>query len=475
MSKQSNKSRRNFLKKLGGSAAAMASIPTAFVSAQPQNFYILKRKSRIPANDRINLACIGMGIMGFGDVNTALGQEGIEFIAAADCYKGHLTKIKEVYGDQIKTTMNFREILDNSEVDAVIIATPDHWHDRVAIEAMKKGKAVYCEKPMVQHIEEGHEVIKVHKQNKVPFQVGSQYASSITFHKAKELYEAGEIGKLNFAEVYYDRFSALGAWQYSIPPDASPQTCDWEMFQGDASDLPFDPVRFFRWRNYQDYGTGVAGDLFVHLFTLLHTITSSHGPNRIYATGGLRYWQDGRDVSDVMLGLFDYPETKNHPAFNLALRVNFVDGSGGGQQTRLVGSEGEMVLDTRSITLRKKNLSKAPGYGGGDTYATFPKNIQEEFVKKYNQTYGDQPIEMIPPSEVIYKTPEGYDMRDDHFANWFNVIRNGGETVEGPVFGLRAAGPALASNISHYENKIVYWDPDAMKLVSQPQASKESE
>ncbi len=460
------------MKKMGGSAAAIVSGPAVLAAAPPQHFYILKRRSRIPANDRINLACIGMGLMGFGDVETALALEGIEFVAAADSYKGHLTKVKEVFGEQVKTTMNYQEILDNKEVDAVIIATPDHWHDRMAIEAMKKGKAVYCEKPMVQEVEEGRKVIEVHQQTKVPFQVGSQYASSITFHKAKELYEAGEIGELNFAEVYYDRFSALGAWQYSIPPDASAETCDWEMFQGDASDIPFDPVRFFRWRNYQDYGTGVAGDLFVHLFTLLHTITSSHGPNRIYTTGGLRYWKDGRDVSDVMIGLFDYPETEFHPAFNLSLRVNFVDGSGGGQQTRLVGNEGEMVLDPSRITVRKKKLPKAPGYGGWDTYETFPKATQEAFVKQYNQEYGNQPTEMIPPNEVTYQAPENYDMRLDHFANWVNVIRNGGETIEGPVFGLRAAGPALASNISHYENRLVYWDPETMKIAEQEQAGK---
>ncbi|MFP4096067.1 MAG: Gfo/Idh/MocA family protein [Cyclobacteriaceae bacterium] len=456
-------SRRKFIKKLGNTAAALAAAPAAFARSGPQ---ILKRRSPIPANDRINLACIGMGLMGFGDTRTALGQPGVELVHVADCYQGHLDKTKTDFGSHVKTTMNYQEVLDNPEVDAVIIATPDHWHDIIATEAMRKKKAVYLEKPMVQHIEEGANVIRAQKETKVPFQVGSQYGSSIVFQKAKELYEAGEIGKLNFAEVYYDRFSALGAWQYSIPPDASPKTCDWQMFQGDASSLPFDPVRFFRWRNYQDYGTGVAGDLFVHLFTMLHTITSSFGPERIYTTGGLRYWQDGRDVSDVMIGLFDYPETDKHPAFNLSLRVNFVDGSGGGQMTRLVGDEGEMELNPNFIAIRKKKLPKAPGYGGWDTYETFTEETKKEFEKRYKQNYGDQKAEIIPPAEMRYEAPRGYDMRTDHFADWIGVIRNGGETVQGAEFGMRAAGPALASNLSHYENKIVFWDPIKMKLVS---------
>jgi len=466
MATQSNDSRRGFLKKLGASAVTAASLPEAMAASTPQTFHILKRRSSVPANDRIQLACIGMGIMGTGDVRTALTQPGVEFVAVADAYQGHLTKAKEVYGNGIKTTMNIHDVLDNPGVDAVIIATPDHWHSRISIEAMRKGKAIYCEKPMVQRLEDGHEVIKVHQQHKVPFQVGSQFASSIVIHKAKELYQAGEIGKLNFAEAYYDRFSALGAWQYSIPLDASPQTCDWNLFQGGATNIPFDPVRFFRWRNYQDYGTGVAGDLFVHLFTRLHTITNSLGPTKIYTTGGLRYWKDGRDAADVVLGLFDYPETQQHPAFNLALRVNFVDGSGGGSQIRLVGSEGEMTLGTSSLTIRKKKLPKAPGYGPGEMYETFPKAMQEQFAAQYKQTYGKQPVEMVPPAELVYKAPEGYDMRADHFANWFDAIRKGGDTVEGPVFGLRTAGPALASNISLYEDRTVYWNPEEMKIVN---------
>ena len=461
------------MKKLGGTAAVLASAPAALVSASPHHFHILQRRGSVPANDRITLAGIGMGIMGFGDMNAALTRPGVELISVADCYQGHLTKAKQTYGDQLKTTMNYQEILDDPGVDAVIIATPDHWHQRIAIQAMKQGKAVYCEKPMVQFVTEGAEVIKTQQDTQKAFQVGSQFASSIVHRKAKELYEAGEIGQMTLAEAYVDRFSALGAWQYSIPPDASPETCDWKMFEGDASDLPFDPVRFFRWRNYRDYGTGIPGDLFVHLFTMLHTITGAIGPERIYATGGLRYWKDGRDVADMMMGLYDYPKTKQHDAFNLGLRVNLVDGSGGKTGIRLVGTEGEMELESDKVTVRRKKLPKAPGYGGWDTYNTFTEAEQKAFVTAYNQEYGNVRSEMQEPPEQVYTTPEDYGgegMRYDHFADWFNVIQNGGETVEGPIFGLRAAGPALTSNTSHYEKRVVYWDPKNMQEVDHANA-----
>ncbi len=115
---------------------------------------------------------------------------------------------------------------------------------------------------------------------------------------------------------------------------------DWDRFLGSAPKRPFEPIRLFRWRNYQDYGTGVAGDLFVHLFSGLHCITGALGPTRVYATGGLRYWKDGRDVPDVMLGLYDYPKTDKHPEFTLSLQVNFADGSGGEEGFRFVGLRG---------------------------------------------------------------------------------------------------------------------------------------
>jgi len=459
-------SRRKFIKKLSSSTLFAVAAPTIIAEAagvKDKGIQILKRRSKVPANDRINIASIGLGIMGFGNLKAALSREGVELVSGADCYDGHLFRLKEVYGSDIKTTRNYEEILDDSTVDGVIISTPDHWHARQAIAAMKKGKAVYCEKPMVKRMEEGNEIISAYKESKLAFQVGSQWASSIVIQKAKELYETGAIGQLNFVEVYTDRFDPKGAWQYSIPPDASEQTCDWKSFQGGVTNLPFDATRFFRWRNYQDYGTGMAGDLFVHLFTRLHTITSSLGPERIYATGGLNYWKDGRDVADLMLGLFDYPKTEKHPAFNLSLRVNFVDGSGGGDSMRLVGNEGEMVLNGNSVTIRNKKLPLAPGYGGWDTFGTFPENIQQAFVKEYNEKYKDVKPQVQPVGELVFQAPTGYDMRVDHFDNWFNAIRTNGMANEGPEFAMRTTGPALAANLSYQEKNIVHWDPVKIK------------
>lgn len=441
-----------------------AAVPSAMASSpvpQGVEYLNLVKRQKISANDRIRIAVIGTGGMGMGDVNTALMVEGVEVVAACDLYDGRLTRAKELWGEDLFTTKDYREILERSDVDAVINATTDHWHEKICLDAMEKGKHVYCEKPMVQKSPEGHNIIDMEKKTGLVFQVGSHYVSSIIHAKAKELIKAGEIGEINFAEAQIDRHSALGAWQYSIPPDASTETVDWDTYLGQAPKREWDPLRFFRWRNYRDYGTGVAGDLYVHMLSMLHFVTDSKGPNRVMATGGLRYWKDGRDVPDIHLGLFDYPATEAHPAFNLALRSNLASGGGNNYLFRIVGTEGDISIGFTELTLRRTPFPKAPGM----SIHTFPEAIQEAYKKEYNEQY-PQKAEMVGPQDFSYKVPQDYKGdRYEHFVNFFDSIRTGKPSVEDATFGLRASGPTEAGNISYFEKKIMGWDPEKMVLV----------
>ena len=421
--------------------------------------------SKTSPNDRIQYALIGCGGMGQGDVKNSEPYKSARIIGGCDIYTSRLTRMKELFGSDLFLTRDYREVLAKPEVDAVYIATPDHWHARIAIDAMKAGKDVYVQKPMVQKVAEGLPVIEAEKKTGRILQVGSQRVSSIIYAKAKELYRAGAIGELNMVEVYYDRNSATGAWQYTIPPDATPETVDWDRFIGHAPKRPFEPIRLFRWRNYQDYGTGVAGDLFVHLFSGVHFVLDSLGPNRVYATGGLRYWKDGRDVPDVMLGLFDYPKTRNHPEFTLALRTNFKVGSGGGLRFRFVGSEGEMVIGNGGVTVQRSSQETRPGL----TIGTFPKalqaKIQAEYDAKYpetNPTAGSMEAEKVEE----YMAPRGYSDNVDHHRVFFDAIRERKPVVEDATFGFRAAGPALLSNMSYFDRKVYEWDAHAMQIKS---------
>lgn len=461
-------SRRKFIGKAVGAAAASLSIPY-IMDAKPTSVIQpeitgLERQT-FGANDQVNVAVIGMGIMGFNNLATTLKVPGVKFVGACDLYGGRLDRVRELYGKDLFVTRNYLDILDRKEVDAVVIATSDHWHDRISIDAMNKGKHVYCEKPMVHKLEEGAEVIATEKKSGKVFQVGSQRVSSIVTEKARQIFESGAIGELVLVETWNDRQSANGAWQYSIPTDArSAGAVDWDRFIGTAPRIAYDPVRFFRWRNYQDYGTGMAGDLFVHLFSVLHTVISSKGPERIYATGGLRYFKDGRDVPDIMTSLHDYPASGKHPAFTLQMRVNFVDGSQDGERMRLVGTEGVMTVDWTSVKVERHKMPKAPGYGGWDSFSTFSAAQQKEYETWYKAQYPPEPVEMTEP-ESVYKAPEGYTAHRDHHLNFYAGIREGKPIKEDALFGMRAAGPALAANRSYFEKKIIHWDPEMAKVV----------
>ena len=306
--------RRNFLKAAGAAATVETFLGSrTHLLAEAQS----EPAKPVAANDQIQIALIGAGGQGQGDTKVAVQVPGVKLVAVADCYDGRLEHSKELWGSDLFTTRNYAEILERKDIDAVIIGTPDHWHKQVAVDAMKAGKDVYCEKPMIHLYADGPQMIEAGRVNNRIIQVGSQRVSSVIYIKAKELLAAGAIGQLNMVTARWDRNSSIGAWNYTVPPDASTESCDWPRFLGTAPQIPFNGEHFFQWRKWKAYGSGVAGDLFVHLFSGTHFITGSHGPTRAMATGGLRFWKDGRDVPDVMLGLFDYPQ-----GFNLSLRVN---------------------------------------------------------------------------------------------------------------------------------------------------------
>ncbi len=411
----------------------------------------------IAANDHIQIALIGAGGQGQFDTKVAVQVPGVKCVAVADCYNGRLEHSKEIWGPDTFTTRDYKEILARKDIDAVIIGTPDHWHKQAAVDAMKAGKDVYCEKPMIHLYADGPEMIEASKKTGRILQVGSQRVSSVIYAKAKELLASGAIGQLNMVTARWDRNSTMGAWSYTVPPDASTETCDWERFLGTAPKIPFNAEHFFQWRKWKAYGTGVAGDLFVHLFSGTHFITGANGPTRGMATGGLRFWKDGRDAPDVMLGLFDYKE-----GFNLSLRVNFVDGGEESEGLIFTGSEGTMEIGGGWVSVTRVPREKAPGY----MIESFPLAMQKAIVEDYKKKYPQEHPEGAPPvGYEKYVAPEGYLDSYDHFKNFFASVRSRKPVVEDAVFGYRAAGAALLSNLSMERGTVAHWDPDAMKLV----------
>jgi predicted dehydrogenase len=459
------KNRRQFIRNMGASVASITIGSAALGKEEPKR-ELLKSSIKVSANDRIRIGLIGAGIIGHFDTDTALKVPGVEMVAACDLYKGRIEAAKEKWGKDIFTTRDYRELLNRKDIDAVLICTPDHWHQRIAIDAMKAGKHVYCEKPMVQKIEQGYGIIETQKQTGKVFQVGSQRASAAAILEARKLLKAGTIGELTYVEAFCDRTDTRGAWNYSIPRDASPETIDFNTFLGTAPKVPFDPVRFFRWRNYSDYGTGAAGDLIVHLLTGIHVITDSLGPNQIFSLADLKLWKDGRDAYDVVNALMQYPKTARHNAFHVSTRVNLADGEGkGGFGIKLVGTEGVIDIGWNEFTYKTLKRSSAPGFGGYDSFESFSGAGKKEFEKWYTATYGTDMGGYKISEEKRFDPPKGYDDRLDHLIVFFNAIRTGSPIVEDASFGLRAAAPSIACNLSAAQHRPIGWDPVNMKLV----------
>lgn len=460
-------SRRKFLQHLSSSALLVGSGSISKLLAEEQyETRIIPWEKKFSSNDKVRLGVIGTGIQGHGDLQSALKVPGVELAGACDLYRGRLERMKELYGKDLFTTNDYRELIEKKDIDALIVATSDNWHSRICIDALNKGKHVYCEKPMVHKLSQGQEVISAWKRSGKIMQVGSQGVSGASFAKAKELFRAGEIGKLNCIEATYDRQSAIGAWQYTIPLDESPQTVDWDRYVSLMNPKPkYDAKKFFWWRNYKDFGTGMSGDLYVHLLTGIHYITGSMGPTKIVSNGQLAYWKDGRDVPDVMVSIMDYPETKDHPAFQTMLRVNFVSGGGDRSAVRYIGSEGVMEKTGNGVRIAYSIMPKAPGIGGWDSLSTYPQAMQDELMKRYNEKWTADDRKRTTKQALQYAAPPDNNDHVEHFANFFAGIRENKPVYEDPVVGFRAAAPCLAANDSYFQKKIIHWNPEKMQLA----------
>jgi predicted dehydrogenase len=208
-----------------------------------------------------------------------------------------------------KRYLRYTDLLESGEVDAVIIATPDHWHSRMTIDAAAAGKHVYCEKCMTRTEDETHAMYEAVSDSDIVFQLGHQNRQAESHMKAREVIAADILGPVCLIETTTNRNDPVGAWVYEIHEEGSPETIDWEQFQEPAPNkVPFSLERFFRWRCWFDYGTGLSGDLLSHEYDAINQILDLGIPKSAVASGGIYFFKDGRDVPDVFQAVFEYPE-----------------------------------------------------------------------------------------------------------------------------------------------------------------------
>ncbi len=437
-------SRRDFMRTAAG--AAGAGLAARSILLEPAALAASPRT--VAPSDRVRFGIIGVGMQGSGLMRTSIQLPGVECAAACDLYDGRHDLAMEIAGKPIPTTRRYQDLLDNEEIDCIINATPDHWHKQIVLDCFSAGKDVYCEKPMTHTVEEGFEMIAAEQKSKRIVQVGSQRVSGLLYAKAKELLAQGAIGKLSLIESTMGRNDPTGAWQYPPPPDLSPQNLDWDTWLGTAPKIPFNPLHFARWRCWQAYGSGMAGDLMVHLLTGIHFVTGvNQPPQRALATGGIYRWKDGRDVPDVHTTLFDYPD------FRVTVRVT--QSTESDEVTCWMGSRG--VLEIREGTLTHEpqaGVDNNPSY-----YAnSFPKSLRDKYINEWREKNGPKPGGQKEVEADSYHTPPGYNITRDHLWNFFEAVRTRKPVVEDATFGNNTSIACHMANTSYFKKTAVEWD-----------------
>jgi predicted dehydrogenase len=400
------------------------------------------------ANDRIQVGVIGCGARSHELMRFLMLHPQAAITRVTDAYRGRIQRAVE--RTKAQAAGNWKEILADKSVDAVVIASPDHWHKTHVVEALRAGKHVYCEKPLTYRPEEGLEIIRAARETGKIVQVGSQGVSSEVQLKARELIQAGRLGRVTMIRAAYNRNTASGAWIYPIPPDASPQTVDWEMFLGGAPRRPYSAERFFRWRCYQDYSGGIATDLFVHLCTTIHYLMEARMPSRVLAMGQLWRWRESRDVPDTLNAVLEYPE-----GFTVNLSSTFNNQSASEASFQFLGTEGTLSLGD-SLRFDPENVTEDNRW----IVESWPSALEARYWADPKVRETEMPALARPAlnSGTQVFRPSGLDSTYSHMGHWLAAIRSGKPHWEDALVGHRAAACAHMVNLSVKDGRLVRWD-----------------
>jgi predicted dehydrogenase len=413
-------SRRNFVK----AGAAMA---PAILSAQN-------------VNSELQLAWIGTGSRGYYLMERAYKGSGKPFkiVATCDTYDGNLAKGKDrvqtMGGNTPRTTRDYREILADKSIDAVVIATPEHLHYPMTMAALKAGKNIYVEKPLAHTIEEGWDIVKLAEQSGKVVQVGTQNRSNTLYQEAREMVQKGMIGDIHYVRAFWYRNSLPDnpAWRYTIPDDTNEQNTDWQKFLGTAPKRPFHKGRYFQWRLYWDYSGGISTDLLVHQTDISNFVCGKTVPLSCMASGGIYRWtdpNDDREVPDTFSAIYEYPG-KFHINYSCYFgNVNY----GYGEQ--FLGNEGTIEVLNRQI------LTFTPEKFGGKA-----------------------PAHIAARKEVRIERPGNDNLAvEAHIANWLDAIRGKAKLIAPVQVGQQAAISGHLATLSFRNNKKVLWDEKTNK------------
>lgn len=452
--------------------------------ATPERMQILKTEAKENSSDTrykdfLAQESLNVQITGICDIFDTFAEEGIA--AGGNIYK-------EVaggkMGPQPKRYLNYKELLAADDIDAVVIATPDHWHGTMAMDAAKAGKHVYCEKPLTWTVPETYAVRDVIRQSNVVFQLGHQGRQVDSYRKAKEIIDKGLLGPITLIEVCTNRNDPNGAWVYDIDPTANPKTIDWKQFEGDPQRIKeyneymlsnnlakymgpderdkFSLERFFRWRCWWDYSTGLSGDLLTHEYDAVNQLLGTGIPHSAASSGGVYFFKDGRTVPDVLQTVFEFPDKNLTMLYSATLASNRNRGKVfmGHDASMEVGNTLTLKIDSGSTRYKEK----------------IEQGIIKPDVPFYTYVPGQSKVDAITSATELYFAERGllysymggkrYDTTFLHLREWLECIRN--RNLK-PSCGIDAAfEEAITAHMgtrAYLEGRTMYWDKDKELIV----------
>jgi predicted dehydrogenase len=422
--------RREFLAASALAAAAADASPAYSAGRDgPSQDAAKPDPARVAPSEKIVLGFIGTGGMGTGLLNTFKRFPQVSIAAVCDVYEPHLHRAQSASGQTPEAYRDFRKVLDRKDLDAVVIATPDHWHAIIAILACQAGKDVYCEKPLAHRIQEGRAMVTAAEKARRVTQMGNLIHAGENYHRVVEIVRSGVLGKISKTRVWMaaDR-SGLGRPKDGPPPER----CDYNFWLGPAPKRPFNPNRFtFNWRYFWDYGGGILTDFCCHIVDLVHWAMDVEAPRTISAVGGRYALDDNAEVPDTLEVAYEYE--KGDQKFLMVWSQTDADSHGienQGLGIMFQGTEATLVADYshyRIIPEKGRKIEVPP--------KTLPRSV-------------------------------------GHHREWLDAIKSRVPCSCHFGYGHRLTTVGSLGNISLWTGEKLKWDPVAERIVNHPEANQ---